>query len=311
MVPNENNVPTYSLLEEKNFHLPLMELQSPTRGVNLTSFLPWINILRESSSTTHAIYFSMSDIKYKGRFNELLERSHPLGFPETELAMIAFDEETYSIFTSANVSTFRMDDDRIPIGKRVMRAKFMGTLALLLAGYEVYFGEMDIYWRDIPEPSFFSTTNEFVVSQHKSGSEINIGFYYCRPTPQMIETMERLVWFLESPGHTETQRKITFDQKLFDLAVRGPVSTQQLSYGRFSNILNESEKDYLKPPNETYLNWEYLPSEVLEHWPIRDLDADKLAGVHIWSGMGNPEKQITWALRCFVDTDRENRPSDC
>ena len=241
----------------------------------------------------------MSDIKYKGRFNELLEWSHTLGFPEIELAMIAFDEETYSIFTSANVSTFRMDDDRIPIGKRVMRAKFMGTLALLLAGYEVYFGEMDIYWRDIPEPSFFSTKNECVVSQHKSGSEINIGFYYCRPTPQMIETMERLVWLLESPGHTETQRKITFDQKFFDLAVRGPVSTQQLSFGRFSNILNESKKDYLKPPNKTYLNWEFcqvkfLSTGQLEIWMLTNWQ-ELIFGV-VWATQRNKLHGLCAAL---------------
>jgi hypothetical protein len=300
------------------------ELYSP-KGVNLTAFVPWINAInsnlytaRESNNkyymdSSRNVYFSMSDTKYSGRFDEILNQSIPLGFPTAIPAMIAFDEATKEYFEiKHDVPTYLMDDASIPIGKRVMRAKFHGTLALLIAGFNVYFGEMDIYWRSPPDASFFNSDDvEFVVSQHKHGPEINIGFYFARPTPHMIETMERLVSFLEMPGRTTTNRKITFDQKLFDLAVRGPSPTQQLTGGKHSNILNITEKEFLKPPHQPYLNWTYLPYQVLEHWPIHGMNAEYLAGVHVWSGMGPPEKQIDWALRCFAGRTYKEANSSC
>ena len=113
--------------------------------------------------------------------------------------------------------------------------------------------------------------------------------------------MEQLVSFLLIPNHTEAQR-ITFDQKVFDLAVRGPVNSQQLTVGPLSNILNELEKAYLSPPPGIELNWTYLPHAVLLHW--RDgginFDSETLAGVHVWSGFGPPAKQIDQALHCFA-----------
>ena len=318
---SQHPVAIESMMLEQNTAPRINELYSP-KGVNLTEFVPWINALNKSYTTRESkdmdssrnVYFSMSDSKYSGRFDEILNQSIPLGFPTAIPAMIAFDEATKEYFEiKHDVPTYLMDDASIPIGKRVMRAKFHGTLALLIAGFNVYFGEMDIYWRSPPNASFFDSNDvEFVVSQHNNGEEINIGFYFARPTPHMIETMERLVSFLEMPGRTTTNRNIAFDQKLFDLSVRGPSPTQQLTVGRFSNILNDTEKEFLKPPHQPYLNWTYLPYQVLQHWPINSMNSENLAGVHVWSGMGPPERQIDWASRCFVGkTYKDEVNSSC
>ena len=302
------NTSTLSALAENRFPSHGMKSTFPSSGVNsrvsLTSFLPWINSIRSASVKT-SVYFSISDSKYSGRFEEIIERSVPLGFPNAAFAMIAFDEDTYTYFRSRNVPTLLMDDSRIPIMKRVMNAKFMGTLALLLAGYDVYFGEMDVYWRKKIPHEYFSGSNEFVVSEHNYHPEINIGFFYCRPTPRMIETMERVMSFLLFPGHAEPEN-IAFDQKIFDLAVRGPVESQQLTVGSLSNILNETEKELLSPLPGHHLNWRYLPYAVLSHSLHHgdgshfDLNSETLAGVHVWSGFGPPSEQIAWALSCFT-----------
>ena len=153
---------------------------------------------------------------------------------------------------------------------------------------------MDVYWRSQSPSSYFQY--EFTVSQQNYDREINIGFFYCRPTPHIIDTIELLSWFIETRGIITTG--FTFDQKMFDLAVRGPMKDQQLTFGYGATLINETERKSIQLPFQGYLNWTHIPYNVLQHWKITNLP--NATGVHIWSGMGPPHKQIEWARRCFV-----------
>jgi len=271
---------------------------------DLSLYEKWVEDIaaKMEDSSTKDVYYSMSNFKYSGRFEELL--SHSLScFPKAVLAIVALDTETFDWFTARDVPTLLMLDGTIK--ERVMSGKFKGSLALLKKDWTVYFSEMDIYWRSTPA---LNSTLDFIVSEHKytPNGEINIGFFVARPTSEIIALFSRLSQWVDLPFTLPFANNSTchaFDQKVMDLAVRGKVQSNTFISGTDPNcILPKDAIDQLLPPSP--LNWDYLSAKVLEHWDITHLDSDELAGVHIWGGMGAAPKQIAWAMANFVGTGK-------
>ena len=272
--------------------------------IDMSFYNNWVEKIeaKMSASSTKEIYYTMSDYKYSGRFEELLHHSVKC-FPNATLAVAAFDTETYDWFASRDVPTLLMTEGTIK--ERVMVGKFKGSLAILIKGWTLLFSEMDIYWRSTP---MLNASLDFIAGQHKNlpHREINIGFYLARPTPEIVSIFARLSQWIDLPetlSIAQTTSCGVFDQRIMDLAVRGKVQDNAfISETDLTCILPSDSVEMLVPSDP--INWDYISTTVLEHWEITQLDSVELAGVHVWSGMGPAHKQIEWAMENFVKNGR-------
>ena len=230
----------------------------------------WVKTVSEHASKagTQSVYLSVSDYKYRVRFEEFLHGSSAV-FAPVPLAVVALDSETHDFFSKHQVPTVLLENG--PIFERVLKSKFMIVGLFLSHGITVYFSEMDIYWRQRPTLDLASS---IVVSQHKglTNGEINIGFFVARAEPHTVFLFELIYrWFTDlKQNRTATCRGL--DQKIMDLAVRRSASTN--AFTAFSP-LGDARECYL-PFNQiefltrSTLKWAYLPYNVLAHWPIEN-----------------------------------------
>lgn len=273
--------------------------------IDLSFYDTWLEIVQAAMLRNHKtqVFYSMSDSKYAGRFDELLHHSSSY-FPRAQLVMAAFDQETYRWFTNHSVPTVLLEHRTIQ--ERVMSAKYKGFLSLLLLIQDsqelAYFSEMDIYWRSTPKLNIGD--KDFLVSQHKyvPDGEVNIGFYAAKPTLPVMHLFYRLAnWIDLKDSYRPNKNCGAFDQKVMDLAIRGPVHNNAF-IGKRGNrpecYFPKEQLDMLVPP--TPLRWDFVPATVLDHHPFENLASEELAGVHVWSGFGTPAKQVEWALANFV-----------
>ena len=106
-------------------------------------------------------------------------------------------------------------------------------------------------------------------------------------------------------NRTDTCRGL--DQKIMDLAIRGPTWNNAFTAEADDDVrecyLPKQQIEFL---TRSVLKWAYLSHTVLEHWPIVNVSNPDLCGVHIWSGSGTPEEQYAWVKVNFLTAELED-----
>lgn len=252
------------------------------------------------TSQTRAVYFSVSDSSYSKRFNELLKVSSA-HFAPVPLVMSALDTYTYEYFARAGVPVIFVDQGTVFEG--VEYTKLNLVLGLLQLGLSVYFSEMDVYWQCLPQLDY---SKDFIASQHKYAphGEINIGFFFARPVPNVVLMFSNLAtWSEKLHNRLQTSSCNGVDQKVIDLSVRGSESNNA--------FIDEEVKSCHLSPDEielltrTSVDWGYLSHDILEHWPIENIQT--VCGVHVWSGSGSSEEQFQWIQKNFLKNETKLR----
>jgi len=250
------------------------------------------------SQTTNSVFLTMTNIKYEERFDEII---HSFGnMSGAPLAVVALDQMTEQFFQSRGVPCFHMDLGRYgekrhkipgwPLKEQVMRGKFLGTWHLLEAGLQVIFAEMDVYFRQDPLGLLDDIHGDFLVSQHHTNQQINVGFYIAKPTPPVRRAFSKVRdWINTEDRYDQLVRGCgCFDQKLLDWAIRGKGELGSACH------VPESELHSIFDQVSSDLSWAYIPYARFPHPPFPK-DWNNIVGAHAWSGMGPPRVQMKWA----------------
>lgn len=266
-------------------------------NVNINKNLSiWIDELKLKNVNT--IIYSLSDINYKTRFDEMITT---FNVPNTCFTMCAFDKETYNYFLNKNIPTILLDKEDNQFNHLVCISKFLLTYVLLKNGFNVIMSEADIFWKVDVNKLFenYMDSSDLIISKHTYNTEVNIGFYKVISNTNTINFFENLnSWiFDKNSGYKEMVFEKVFlkklphraaDQKIFDCALRH-CNDERLSTAQY--YFSQESYNLLQ---RITLNWKYIECDVLMHWPIRYPNNYK--GVHIWSGFSKiPKEQITHA----------------
>lgn len=253
----------------------------------------WINKIKETNNKT--VIYSLSDINYKSRFEEMIKTFNT---SKACFAMCALDKETNTFFLSKNIPTVLLDKEEDNFNHLVCISKFLLTKVLLNNGFNVIMSEADIFWKIDVTDLFNDDDKELIVSQHTYDPEVNIGFYRVISNINTINFFNNLMDWIYDPkfNYTEDIYKniylkkkphLAVDQKIFDYALRN-VRDRLESIGHFFS------NDSLNKLSSVKIGWGYLDTNILMHWPIHYPNNYK--GVHIWSGYNkNPYMQIQYA----------------
>lgn len=253
----------------------------------------WVDEIKHINAKT--IIYSMSDINYKSRFEEMIDTYN---IPNVCFAMCAFDIETYDFFKNRGVPTILLDKHKNKFGHLVCISKFLLTYFLIKNNYNVIMSEADIFWKVDVYKIFENDDTELLVSSHTYSEEVNIGFYRVISNKNTIDFFYNLIsWIYDT--NSEYKKLVyedrflkninsgTADQKIFDCALRHCNDTRLKTVGY---AFTQKSLDCLQ---NIKLNWNYISCEILMHYPITFPNNHK--GIHIWSGYSTPENQIKYA----------------
>jgi len=86
----------------------------------------WIEQIKQKNNKT--VIYSLSDINYSSRFEEMIQT---FTTPNACFAMCALDKETYTYFSSRNIPTILLDKEEDNFNHLVCISKFLLTKVLL------------------------------------------------------------------------------------------------------------------------------------------------------------------------------------
>lgn len=209
-------------------------------NVNINKNLSiWIDELKSKNLNT--IIYSLSDINYKKRFDEMIST---FDVPNACFAMCAFDKETYNYFLNKNIPTILLDKENNNFNHLVCISKFLITYVLLKNGFNVIMSEADIFWKVDVNKLFEKDFSDLLVSKHTYSDEVNIGFYKVITNKNTINFFENLNFWIfdKNSGYKEKVFEKIFlkrlphkaaDQKIFDCALRHCNNTKLLPANYF------------------------------------------------------------------------------
>jgi hypothetical protein len=257
----------------------------------------WINEIKiKTNNNINTIIYSISDINYKLRFDEMI---NTFDVPNAIFAMCAFDNETYDFF-SKKIPTILLDKNQNQFNHLVLLSKFLLTYELLKNNYNVIMSEADIFWKVDIYKLFENNNTELLVSQHnyECQGEVNIGFYKVICNNNTLKFFYNLkLWIYdEFSGYKELVYQNRFlkkihsgcaDQKIFDCALRqcNDIRLKSVDYNFSQESINKLQSVQLK--------WDYISCDILMHVPLNFPNNHK--GIHVWSGFLPPEDQIKYA----------------
>lgn len=231
-----------------------------------------------------SIFLSFGDVSYIYRFHQLKREAFLFN---ADLNVVPFDESTNVWCAQHNVTSVS------PLGNTIEEKIYFSKVLypLLLLGYLVYISEMDVFW--LSKPSLPTLEWKILTAKHRYNNEVNIGFMRLIPSHQSIHMLHNIQHWLSGRHHIDRTCG-AFDQKIFDLAIRGPVQDNAFINRTFRGktpkcYLSRSEIRSIVP--KIKLTWRYIPVETLDHWPIESINSP---GVHIWTEMGPPAERIKW-----------------
>jgi hypothetical protein len=117
----------------------------------------------------------------------------------------------------------------------------------------------------------------------------------------VLAAFTRLAKYMDLPGHHPSPDCRGLDQRLMDIAIRGPLKANSVvDKNRLSGCssFTVSELQWLAPPEP--IDYDFVPNSVLEHSEVSNLSSPDLAGIHVRSVVGPPEAQIKYAMQNFV-----------
>jgi len=228
----------------------------------------WIDELKDKNMKT--ILYSISDINYKPRFDEMI---NTFNVPNVCFAMCAFDVETYDYFQNKNVPTILLDKTKNNFKHLICISKCLLTYSLLKNGFNVIMNEADIFWKVDVYKIFESSNTELLISSHTYSDEVNIGFYRVLSNQNTIDFFHNLVsWIYDKhSGYKEFVYEDRYlakkfcgaaDQKIFDCALRHCNDTKCKAVGYTFT------KESLIQLQKIKLNWNYISCNILMHYPI-------------------------------------------
>jgi hypothetical protein len=232
------------------------------------------------------IFLSFGDISYVNRFPMLKNESRLF---DALLTVVPFDRQTRVWCEQNRVYTVTPPGNTTQT--KIYFAKVSYPLQLVKSGRTVYVSEMDVFW--LVRPMFPSLRYPILVSRHRYNNEVNIGFMRLLSSHQTVHVLRNIESWLLKPHHVDHACG-AFDQKIFDLAIRGPKQDNAFINRSFRGKTPEcylpvTEIRMLIP--RITLRWNYISTQTLNHWPIQEIES---AGVHIWSEMGSPSARISW-----------------
>lgn len=235
-----------------------------------------------------SIFLSFGDASYIYRFSYMKYESRLF---ESNLHIVSFDEPTHVWCEQHNVTSVS------PIGntveEKIYFSKVSYPLRLLLLGHVVYVSEMDVFW--LSKPYLPTLDWKILIAKHRYNKEVNIGFMRFIPSYQSIHMLHNIQHWLSRPHHIDRTCG-AFDQKVFDLAIRGPVQDNAFINRTFRGKTPECHLpkiEVLSIVPKMKLKWAYIPVKTLDHWPLNSI---KSPGVHIWTEMGPPTERIKWFM---------------
>ena len=253
----------------------------------------WINKIKNKGKKT--IIYSLSDINYKNRFEEMIKT---FDCENSCFCMCSFDEETHEYFSKKDIPSILLNKTKNNFKMLVLVSKFLLSYALVLNGFDVILSEADIFWKEDIVKICNNYTKSVLVSQHSYCDEVNIGFIRFLSNQQTINFLKNLLDFIYSDNYgfkkriyqkkyIEKNYCYCADQKLFDYSLRKSGNKDFTYHYKFNNICLEKLKS-------VPIDWEYLDCDILMHYPISFPNNHK--GIHIWSGaFKEPWKQIEFA----------------
>jgi len=177
---------------------------------------------------------------------------------------------------------------------------------LFLAEYNmsVIFSEMDVFWRSSPYPFFAQESRkqyDIEVSAHVNFTprkeviampkEINIGFFYARPSLGGCQLFSDLLHMLVLMPFQHID-KVTADQKLFDRFIRNvPAPKGEDPPGMAELFLGWEE---IRPPAHfEHFRWARLPGAIFTHNDVQELAiVPETVTYHISWGIDPPSRRI-------------------